>query len=282
MGLFGVSWICAVIIWVLSGMVYMVGGFKQPLYWGSMILSVAALLMARVGFMQSATGMLMQTPYSNIKILTSPDGEERHLSINESFSSKVSGDGGYWYIQFIEQHFIKPKDQKMKILVLGAGGFSLGQNDGFHEYDFVDIEKQLKPVAEGYLYGRPLPDNVRFYAEPAVVFLRRQTQQYDLVVLDMYKGRSMIPGHLVTYDFYQLVKAHVKDGGQCILNVIASPIVGDSRYASKMDNTIKYAFPFVERYPLGYEALENIIYVYTAKDHREIYSRESSRPEMDQ
>ena len=54
------------------------------------------------------------------------------------------------YVRYLNNHFIynMPNDKTHKILVLGAGGFTLGIKDEHNEYTFVDIERTLKDVSE--------------------------------------------------------------------------------------------------------------------------------------
>ena len=50
------------------------------------------------------------------------------------------------YIKFINNNFINKLDPNKThdILILGAGGFTIGINDRKNNYIFVDVEKNLK------------------------------------------------------------------------------------------------------------------------------------------
>lgn len=63
------------------------------------------------------------------------------------------------YVRFINETFIAslPQDFPRDILVLGAGGFTIGLGDSFHNYTFLDIDKDLKTLPNKILQ-RPLPE----------------------------------------------------------------------------------------------------------------------------
>ena len=65
----------------------------------------------------------------------------------------------YVYIDYINKHFIKPtlNDKKVySILVIGAGGFTLGYDDTKNDYTYIDIDGSLKDIAEDHLLKQKL------------------------------------------------------------------------------------------------------------------------------
>ena len=257
----GVSYTCLFILLVLTGMCVGVSRLHELEWYIAVgICTIFGLLSATP--LMEAVGVVAQTPYSHIEVLTSKDGSDRVLRINHSLSSMDSDTERFEYIAYIEERFLKPIEKPMDVLVLGAGGFTLGSKDTQHQYDFVDIEPKLQEIAEEYILKRPLGDNVAFYPDPAVVFLRGGDKLYDLVVVDVYSNQHVIPPHLATYGFYDLVKTRVKMGGKVVLNVIGSPVLADT-FSRRLDNTIHAAFPGVVRLPLKpYGDLSNMLYIY--------------------
>mgnify|MGYP003548929122 FL=1 len=80
------------------------------------------------------------------------------------------------YINFLNRNFIDtmPADKTYKILVLGAGGFTLGLNDAHNDYTFVDIEHTLKEVSEKHFLRRKLTPNKKFVVADASHYPRRR------------------------------------------------------------------------------------------------------------
>ena len=65
------------------------------------------------------------------------------------------------YIRYIEENFLAtiPAGEKKQILVLGAGGFTLGRDDDVNNYTYVDVDKTLLPLSEKYFLNKKLGGN---------------------------------------------------------------------------------------------------------------------------
>ena len=59
---------------------------------------------------------------------------------------------------------------------------------------------------------------MRYIAADGRVFLNRSKDQYDLILLDAYRG-GYVPFHLLTREFYTLVKSRLTPGGAVAFNV---------------------------------------------------------------
>ena len=162
--------------------------------------------------------------------------------------------GAKWpYIEFVEDNFIYPAserlDRKLDILVIGAGGFTLGAEDTKNRYVFVDIDSDLKDIAETHILERELRDNKEFVAQPARRFLKGHTDRYDLIVLDAYHGAS-IPDHLVTREFFLSLKNIMKPDSALVANFIMSPTF-ESTFSRNLYATFSSVFWPVSRQILG-------------------------------
>ncbi len=209
----------------------------------------------------------------NTIIVYEEDGE-RHLVMNNNGSSMYSEDGRkHDYVEFIEKIAITPilnAEEPKDILVIGAGAFTLGFEDTTNNYDFLDIDKSLKRISEEYILQSKLTDNKVFHPIPARAFLTQSTKAYDLIVLDAYLGDLTLPEHLVTVEFFDHVKTHLKPGGSMVGNFIASPNMAN-RFSRKLDNSLREAFPNINRYiveehdvwNLDPNKTANVIYSYT-------------------
>lgn len=148
------------------------------------------------------------------------------------------------YINFLNDNFIynMPTDRRYKILVLGAGGFTLGLDDTRNEYTFVDIEHTLKDISERYFLERKLTPNKKFIVADASQFLKNTDQKYDFILLDVYSNSYQVPESLITVEFMQRLKSRVADNGIITMNMVVMPDFGD-KYSRVFDNTFKHVFP---------------------------------------
>ena len=139
------------------------------------------------------------------------------MYINGQIASVYSEGEDYTsaYVRFINDNLIDtlPKDKIHKILVLGAGGFTVGLHDMQNQYVFVDIEKNLPQVTEEKFLEQPISENKKFEFADAYLFMLNSDEKYDLIVVDVYSAVQSIPENFVTADFFALVKAHLADNG---------------------------------------------------------------------
>jgi len=75
------------------------------------------------------------------------------------------------------------------------------------------------------------------------VYLARHNALYDLILLDAFRELGA-PFHLLTKEFYTLVKEHLAPGGAVSANVI-----GGTRLYSSTLVTLRAVFPTVDVYP---------------------------------
>lgn len=239
-------------------------------------------------------GVLESNLYNTISIIRK--GENTHLLLNNSLSSMYSDSGRkYAYLEMAESlglDDIRLSDTPRDILIIGAGAFTFGYEDDFNNYTYVDIDKNLKRVAEEHILPEPLGDNKHFYPMPVRAFLAQTDQKYDMIFLDAYSGRNTLPEHLVTLDFFMDIKAHLKDDSVLLTNFIGSPNFLDP-FSRTLDNTVRAAFPYVSRY-IGGKAFDpwnndvnrinNIMYIYRHNPDfgkPEIYTDNKNRAFLD-
>lgn len=220
-------------------------------------------------------GVVANNQYS-IMFVNNVPGEQdtRVLSINHSQSSKYSptSSAKFSYIKYIEDNFITHLAPGKSILVIGAGGFTLGINDTHHSYTFVDIDPDLKKVSELYFLKRKIGLNKNFVVMPARAFLRQTHKRYDLIVVDAYSSIQTIPSHMITKEFFSSLKKSLSSEGVMVLNAIFSANFHD-RYSRALDHTFREVFHQYNRQVIGsFDAwksseLRNILYVYFGNDH---------------
>ncbi len=237
-----------------------------------------------------AYGIISDNLYSQVRIHANPAEESRMLIINNSPSSKVAAraENRFAYVKYIDQEVLKKLDSARPhhILVIGAGGFTIGLEDRANTYTYVDIDPALKDVSEEHFLRQPLASNKTFVAESARAYLRRNTQTYDIVVLDAFTNRINLPPDLITREAFTAARQAAAPGGQIILNVITSPTFED-RFSRSIDATIRSVFPFVSRQVLPGTQVGGVASVlYLARkfddEPHDVYTDNQNRSFLDQ
>ena len=87
------------------------------------------------------------------------------------------------------------------------------------------------------------------------MFLNRHTEPYDLIMVDAYTG-SYIPFHLMTKEFYQLVRNRLAPHGVAAVNILPAEKLFDSNV-----RTLKLAFDELDFFNSGdrVNSLSNVI-----------------------
>lgn len=199
------------------------------------------------------------------------------------------------YIRYIQNEMIDslPRTgQPHDILIIGSGGFTLGIDDTVNHYTFVDIDKDLKDVAEKHFLPEPLSPNKKFVAASAREFVRRDNTLYDLIVLDVYTNVISIPMETITRDFLVDIKKRLKPGGAVAANIIMNPSFRD-KFSVRYNNTFASVFPTFTRQIIGQmdswgshgaKQVNNVIYLYFNHDlveDRTVYTDDKNTYSLD-
>lgn len=212
--------------------------------------------------------------YSMVQIENVPgESEAKIMKINRSLSSKYTPElkKRFLYVQYIDYTFLRPyklHDKKRDILVIGSGGFTLGLEDPYNNYTFVDIDKSLQKVSETYLLPEPLGKNKTFIGQPARLFMQQNTKQYDIIVVDAYTNIYTIPPQLLTQEFFLQLKQSLKPQGVMVMNAATQPDFS-TVYSRKLHSTLQSVFPYLTRQVLqkhradNSSQLSNVMYSYT-------------------
>jgi spermidine synthase len=135
-----------------------------------------------------------------------------------------------------------------KILMIGLGGGSistyLGRAMPDVMIDTVEIDSGVINAAKRY-FGILETPKVKYLSADGRVFLNRNKQLYDLILVDAYHG-GYVPFHLLTKEFYALIKLRLAPGGAAAFNVHD----GTKLYVSTI-KTLNEVFPSVHLYPTG-------------------------------
>ena len=144
--------------------------------------------------MISSLGIVENNNYSLIAIEEGEEEGVKNMIINRSYAAKFSEnpEHRFGHVQYIEKTFLNhlpskaEEGEKKSILVIGAGGFTIGQDDKYNDYTFIDIDPTLKRISEEYLFERKLNENHVFVPMPARAFFNKNKDKYDLIFLDAF------------------------------------------------------------------------------------------------
>lgn len=108
----------------------------------------------------------------------------------------------------------------------------------------VELDPDVVMLARKYFEFTDSPRRTLF-VEDGRKFLMRTNNSYDLVLLDAYRG-SFVPFHLLTEEFYAVLKHHLTPGGVVVENISAQALLADSTLA-----TLQHDFQQVECFQVG-------------------------------
>lgn len=270
MNVLGVNYTAVVVFAVLACMIL---ALSKPRWKGLISISLGLFVLGwgmNTHAVMVYFNIIKTDTYHNVALIK--QGDSRYFSLNNNLSSQYSDDGKkHDYIAFFEDQTIntfQSDDEPRDILVIGAGGFTFGHEDTHNRYDFVDINKNLKDLAEEHLLQEKIPDNQVFHAMPIRMFLNQNAKTYDVIFIDVYYGFLSMPEHLLTREFFAQVKEHLKPGGVLGMNMMASPHLSDP-FSRGLDDTIRAVFPYVIRHPMSRyyrfnrpRAMDNVMYMY--------------------
>jgi hypothetical protein len=217
---------------------------------GAVILALCLLCLCGLlnsGVFLSKLGFVNDNAYNLARVVKSADGDATYLMLNRSYSSEITADPHklIGYFKYVNDNFIatlprsgEPRD----ILAIGAGGFTMGRDDTFNRYTFVDIDPDLKKTAEDYFLPEKVSANKQFIPSSARAYLMRDTKTYDLVVVDVFQNYHAMPMECTTREFMEAVKAHLKPGGIVVVNVASTPDFRD-KFSVRYDRTFSSVFP---------------------------------------
>ena len=151
------------------------------------------------------------------------------------------------YTRMMTIGVIYPEEPK-RILMIGLGGGSistyLGRAMVDAAIDTVEIDPGVINAAKKYFGIRETP-RVRYLDGDGRVYLNRNKTLYDLILVDAFHG-GYVPFHLLTKEFYTLIKQRLTPGGAAAFNVHD----GTKLYVSTV-KTLAAVFPGLHLYPSG-------------------------------
>ena len=198
--------------------------------------------------------------------------------IDESTPPKV-----HPYISHIRQTLLDELGfRDREILILGAGGFTLSQQEPLNRYTYVDIDPAIRQVAEEHFLRGPIQGE--FIAQDARRYVRETTRRFDAVVVDVYSDRAAIPSHLVTREFWQATQGTLQPEGVLLANLVLDARLA-SPYARHLLDTLESVFGRCSTEVLRKgQAMSNVVAVCHARGRpspRGIYTDEHNQVDLE-
>jgi spermidine synthase len=195
-----------------------------------------------------------ETPYQYARVVQFRSGE-RWLQLNEGVAvhsmyrpwSYLTG--GYW-----DDFLVLPRASGTgapgRIAILGDAAGTVSRAYG-HFYpgtrvDAVELDGALTRIGRQY-FGLRAP-NLHLYTADARPWLAASHARYDAIFLDAYR-QPYIPFYLLTREFFALVRAHLRPGGELIVNV--GHIPAQDALEKVVSATLRAEFPVVWRDPVN-------------------------------
>lgn len=168
------------------------------------------------------------------------------------------------YTQLMTLGLVYP-DENKRMLMIGLGGGStttyLARYLRGMAVDSVELDPGVIAVAKKY-FGLRATERVRFIENDGRVFLARNKAPYDLIMLDAFRG-GYVPFHLLTREFYALVKDRLTPTGVAVFNIHK----GTKLYASTL-TTLRAVYPSVDLYSSGSGNVIAVVGAHKRQDDR--------------
>jgi spermidine synthase len=149
------------------------------------------------------------------------------------------------YTQLMTAGLLYPAATRRILMIgLGAGSVSTYLTRAMPDarIDVVELDPGVISVAKEY-FGVRETDRLHIIESDGRVYLARHNDLYDLILLDAFRELG-VPFHLLTREFYSLIKAHLTPDG-----VVAANVTGGTKLYSSTLVTLRAVFPTLDVYP---------------------------------
>src|ERR1700758_2396533 len=188
--------------------------------------------------------------YNNIYVYQQPPyismtfGHNRRIYTESMYNTHDDRDLPVEYTRYMTASLMYAKDVH-SVLEIGFGG---GRTAWYlHRFlpnvsvTSVELDPAVLELAKKY-FGIKDEQNFQVVNRDGRLFLAESKERYDVILIDAYRG-PFVPFHLLTKEFYQIVKDHLAEGGVVAQNVEPSTMLFDSAV-----KTINAVFPQLDFY----------------------------------
>ncbi|MDP6391190.1 MAG: fused MFS/spermidine synthase [Alphaproteobacteria bacterium] len=184
----------------------------------------------------------VESPYNSIfvfsegKYLTMGFGYRRVMYMESRINTADPLELPFQYTRVMTVGLAYPQRVE-NILMIGLGGGSTTKyiKHFMPDIDFsvVEVDPKVIKLAKQY-FGIRESGSYKVIEADGRVFLARNKQAFDIIMLDAYRG-WFVPFHLLTREFYSLVKRRLSSEGVVVLNVEPSTMLYNSAIATMAD-----------------------------------------------
>jgi spermidine synthase len=185
------------------------------------------------------------TAHSDIHLLET-ETERLMMANGLTMSAQdLNGTNASNYIDTFQETLARLSIQNQDVVVLGAGGFMAHRNaPGNNEFIYVDIDPALQDWSEKYFGLKS--DGVTTVDNDARSFIIGQPDKsLSVVFMDTYSTAYDAPEHLMTAEYFSLVKSKLQSNGVIIINTLLDPLFRDD-FSKRFYNTIQSVFPYCQ------------------------------------
>lgn len=210
-----------------------------------------------------------ESVYNNIyvyrtgAILSMTFGYNRNFYTESQYNSSDERDLPVPYTQVMSVSLLYAKNVN-SILEIGSGGGRVAWY--LHRYlpdarvTTVELDPAVVELAHKYFGIREEP-NFQEVTRDGRIFLASSKERYDIILIDAYRG-PFIPFHLLTKEFYRIVREHLAAGGVLAQNVEPTTMLFDADV-----NTLHGVFSQIEFYDAsGNDQGGNVVLIAYAGD----------------
>lgn len=189
-----------------------------------------------------------ESPYNNIYVYKKGTNVSMTFGLNQKiytesiYNTADERELPVDYTQYMTASLIYP-NKINSILEVGLGG---GRTAWYlHRFlpdariTAVELDPAVVDLSRKY-FGIKDEPNIKVVSRDGRLFLADSKEQYDVILLDAYRG-PFVPFHLLTSEFYEVVKKHLAPGGVMAQNVEPSTMLFDSAV-----KTVESVFQHVE------------------------------------
>lgn len=272
-----VSWLSSsTILWGLAASmlaISLANDMRRP--WMRLILIALCIFLAwqdnTFAHWQASRGnvRLIESPYNSIRLMETTDirlgGKPVRLMATDpgySQSGMRLDDPNELYFDYTRFYALGPRlaPTAKKALMLGGGGYSVPKwllsdkspltNPAGLDLTVVELDPAMTETAQKF-FNLPNDKRLKIIHEDARAFLNRQTDQYELVFVDVFNSHYSIPFHVGTREAIQQLAKAVAPNGVMVMNVISAIEGEDGRLFRAIWRNIKEFFPEAEVYCVG-------------------------------
>lgn len=159
-------------------------------------------------------------------------------------------------------------------LVIGAGAYGvpcdIAKQFPSSKVDVIEIDPSIVSLGTSHFKAGVYPNIKSHIGDARVLLNQQQPQQWQLIFGDAYHGVNQIPNHLVTLEFFQLIRKNLHPDGLFILNTINFIEGPKSEMHQTFLSTLKSVFPHLHVFavldPKKLNAKQNVIIVASLND----------------